>query len=318
MTRPSGKIYTLSLFPAIDTTLYLEGMEPVRELPAQREHSEAGGKGANTAAALTALGLDCACICLMGEENAGLFLRLLDAAGVRCIPIPLPGRIRENLSLETPQGQYRVMRQGFRADHRALGRLEMVLRERLRPGDTVLVGGKLPEGITADDLAALCELIHSLGAEVTLDTAAVRPVQVERIRPLVMKPNRLELGEITGLPVERLEDCVAAARLLLRHGAERVLVSLDRDGAFLLDREGLLLARAPEVEVRSSVGAGDAMLAWFTAALLAGLPREEALRRAVAAGSAACLHYGTHAPSREEAEALLSRVGIDPAGNLPD
>ena len=150
MTRPSGKIYTLSLFPAIDTTLYLEGMEPVRELPAQREHSE------------------------------------------------------------------------------------------------------------------------------------------------------------------------AAARLLLRHGAERVLVSLDRDGAFLLDREGLLLARAPEVEVRSSVGAGDAMLAWFTAALLTGLPREEALRRAVAAGSAACLHYGTHAPSREEAEALLSRVGIDPAGNLPD
>lgn len=120
----------------------------------------------------------------------------------------------------------------------------MVLRERLRPGDTVLVGGKLPEGITADDLAALCELIHSLGAEVTLDTAAVRPAQVERIRPLVMKPNRLELGEITGLPVERLEDCVAAARLLLRHGAERVLVSLDRDGAFLLDREGLLLARA--------------------------------------------------------------------------
>lgn len=295
MTRPSGKIYTLSLFPAIDTTLYLEGMEPVRELPAQREHSEAGGKGANTAAALTALGLDCACICLMGEENAGLFLRLLDAAGVRCIPIPLPGRIRENLSLETPQGQYRVMRQGFRADHRALGRLEMVLRERLWPGDTVLVGGKLPEGITADDLAALCELIHSLGAEVTLDTAAARPAQVER-----------------------LEECVAAARLLLRHGAERVLVSLDRDGAFLLDREGLLLARAPEVEVRSSVGAGDAMLAWFTAALLTGLPREETLRRAVAAGSAACLHYGTHAPSREEAEALLSQVGIDPAGNLPD
>lgn len=155
-----------------------------------------------------------------------------------------------------------------------------------------------------------------LGAEVTLDTAAVRPAQVERIRPLVMKPNRLELGEITGLPVERLEDCVAAARLLLRHGAERVLVSLDRDGAFLLDREGLLLARAPEVEVRSSVGAGDAMLAWFTAALLTGLPREEALRRAVAAGSAACLHYGTHAPSREEAEALLSQVGIDPAGTF--
>lgn len=50
------------------------------------------------------------------------------------------------------------------------------------------------------------------------------------------------------------------------------------------------------------------MLAWFTAALLAGCTREEALCRAVAAGSAACLHYGTHAPSREEVEALLPQV----------
>lgn len=132
MTRPSGKIYTLSLFPAIDTTLYLEGMEPVRELPAQREHSEAGGKGANTAAALTALGLDCACICLMGEENAGLFLRLLDAAGVRCIPIPLPGVIPGATSRWKHPRTVRVMRQGFRADHRALGRLEGA-RERRAP-----------------------------------------------------------------------------------------------------------------------------------------------------------------------------------------
>ena len=37
MTRPSGKIYTLSLFPAIDTTLYLEGMEPVRRYEPRKE-----------------------------------------------------------------------------------------------------------------------------------------------------------------------------------------------------------------------------------------------------------------------------------------
>ena len=173
MTRPSGKIYTLSLFPAIDTTLYLEGMEPVRELPAQREHSEAGGKGANTAAALTALGLDCACICLMGEENAGLFLRLLDAAGVRCIPIPLPGRIRENLSLETPQGQYRVMRQGFRADHRALGRLEMVLRERLLYGDNVIE----KHGINRDSTGDREKTRYLCGKQgiFTRDRALIRP-----------------------------------------------------------------------------------------------------------------------------------------------
>ena len=131
----------------------------------------------------------------------------------------------------------------------------------------------------------------------------------------MIKPNRLELGEITGLPTGDLSQCVEAARLLHQHGAQRVLFILDRDGAFLLDQEGLLLAQAPEVEVRSPVGAGDAMLAWFTAALLAGCTREEALCRAVAAGSAACLHYGTHAPSREEVEALLPQVRAVPAGH---
>ena len=78
MSSFGGNIYTLSLCPAIDTTLYLEEIGLDRELPVHREHSEAGGKGANTAAALAVQGVDCAFICLMGEENAGLFLHLLD------------------------------------------------------------------------------------------------------------------------------------------------------------------------------------------------------------------------------------------------
>ena len=64
MDSPKLPMMALSLCPAIDTTLYLDGLRPVQELPVREEHSEAGGKGPNVAAALARLGIDCPCIAL--------------------------------------------------------------------------------------------------------------------------------------------------------------------------------------------------------------------------------------------------------------
>ena len=310
MDSPKLPMLALSLCPAIDTTLYLDGLRPVQELPVREEHSEAGGKGPNVAAALARLGIDCPCIALTGEENAAAFLRLAREAGVRCLSVPVAGRIRENLSLETPAGQFRVMRRGFSVGEEDLERLGEVLRRVVPPEAFLFAGGKLPDGIAPGRFAALCEALRDRGVQIGLDTAMVTPAEVRRIRPAVMKPNRLELGAITGLPVETRDQVLSAAALLRENGAQSVLVSLDAAGALLMDAEGCLEARAPSVEVRSSVGAGDAMFAWFCAARLSGASREEALRQAVAAGSAACRRYGTRPPEPCDVAELLPQVTL--------
>ena len=163
MDSPKLPMMALSLCPAIDTTLYLDGLRPVQELPVREEHSEAGGKGPNVAAALARLGIDCPCIALTGEENAAAFLRLAREAGVRCLPVPVPGRIRENLSLETPAGQFRVMRRGFSVGEEDLERLGEVLRRVVPPGAFLFAGGKLPDGIAPGRFAALCEVLRDRG-----------------------------------------------------------------------------------------------------------------------------------------------------------
>ncbi len=58
---------------------------------------------------------------------------------------------------------------------------------------------------------------------------------------------------------------VQAARILVKGGIECVVISMGKDGALFVDARECLLALPPAVEVKSTVGAGDAMVAGFVA-----------------------------------------------------
>jgi ribokinase len=87
-----------------------------------------------------------------------------------------------------------------------------------------------------------------------------------------------------------------------------VCLTLGAEGAVLLD-DGEEIARAtpPGVTAVDGTAAGDAFSACFVVSLLEGRPREEALRRAVAAGALAASRPGaqTSLPTRAELDALL-------------
>jgi ribokinase len=92
-------------------------------------------------------------------------------------------------------------------------------------------------------------------------------------------------------------------------GARRGLVCLTRgaEGAVLLqDGEEIARAEPPAVTAVDGTGAGDAFSACLVLSLLEGRPREEALRRAVAAGALAASRFGAQPslPTLAELEAL--------------
>jgi len=85
----------------------------------------------------------------------------------------------------------------------------------------------------------------------------------------VIKPNAEELAQAVGRPLATFGEAVAAAEELRRLGAATVVVSLGSDGALLVDQEGVLHAEAFVASPRSTVGAGDALLAGYLAGDLA-------------------------------------------------
>lgn len=99
---------------------------------------------------------------------------------------------------------------------------------------------------------------------------------------------------------ERLLDAVAT----LTHGD--VVLKLGADGCVARIGGDRLAQPAVPVEVRDTVGAGDAFVAGYLAELLEGAPPEQRLRTAVRCGAFACLTDGDWEgnPTRAELELL--------------
>ena len=123
--------------------------------------------------------------------------------------------------------------------------------------------------------------------------------------PDLIKPNAEELADLAGVPAAALDDAaaqgdmspvVAAADALVSRGVGTVLATLGAAGAVLVNRSGAWLATPPPIVPRSTVGAGDASLAGYVRAAVAGAEAPQRLQMAVAYGSAAAALPGSALP----------------------
>ena len=153
---------------------------------------------------------------------------------------------------------------------------------------------------------------HAAGAAVALDTSGT-PLKIALAAgPQMVKPNRHELAELVGEPLETREALVAAARALLNgpHAPETVIVSLGGDGALFLTREQALHAHPVKVAVTSTVGAGDAMVAGLVAARLENLALVETAQLATAFSASKLTRLGPHLPPPDQVRALARQVAV--------
>lgn len=118
---------------------------------------------------------------------------------------------------------------------------------------------------------------------------AVGVLYRERFLPqaTIATPNRFELGWLTGLPVDTLDEMRVAARALRAMGPGTVFVTSVKAGPAALGilvatGEGEWLATAPRLTHRAT-GAGDMAAALLMAHRLGGTPAPEAAARTVAA-----------------------------------
>lgn len=192
--------------------------------------------------------------------------------------------------------------QGDLAD-RLVRRLQAVEQERHG------LGADLGDGL----LATLTQLLTARGVRVVLDVSgpALTAALASDHLPAVIKPNRQELADWAGRPLDTLPKVVATARGLAARGIPLVVVSLGGDGALFVTRDEALLAHPPPTEVPSTVGAGDALVAGLVAGLHAGLPLAETARLALAFAAGKLTQPGANLPSRGTILAIVETVRVE-------
>lgn len=121
--------------------------------------------------------------------------------------------------------------------------------------------------------------MEGLNCRCVLDAEGERLALAFQARPYLIKPNLYELETVVGRKLESLEDIQQAALGFIDQGIQVVAVSMGDRGALITDGEQTLYAPRVPVEVKSTVGAGDSMVAGLIAGLMAELPLQEVFRK---------------------------------------
>ena len=303
-------IVTLTLNPSLDRTLEIGRLRRGAMQRAAPARLDPGGKGVNVTRALLANGVDSRAVIPCGGPDGDELVKLLASEAVAVVAVRIAGHTRSNVTLAESDGVVtKINEPGAPLRPEEFETVAATVQEHAGPGGWVVLCGSLPPGLPADAYAVLTRRFAAAGVRVAVDTSGPALPAAAAAGPDLLKPNREELADAVGAVLTGLGEVVAAAERLRALGAGAVLVSLGADGAVLVDGDGVRLARAAPVEARSTVGAGDALLAGF---LAAGARGPGALAEAVAWGTAAVALPGSRMPGPGDIRREGVRLVDDP------
>ena len=234
----------------------------------------AGGVGRNIAENLARLGTRTHLVAAIGSDGLGdQVLAATSRAGVHVEHVRRSARATGTYTaVLDANGELVVAVSDMAATDELSPEQVGAARDLVAAASLVVLDGNLP----VDTLGYALDLAAAHGTRVVLEPvsvpkAAARAHLVSAERPLyAITPNRDELGALTGLPTRTARQVERAARSLHDRGVELVWVRLGAEGSLLSSDAGVTRLAAVVAEVADVTGAGDAMLAGFCHALLAG------------------------------------------------
>ncbi|MFN0012377.1 MAG: PfkB family carbohydrate kinase [Phycisphaerales bacterium] len=278
---------------------------PVPVLHVQRVEERPGG-AANVCLDLAAMRATVHAFGLVGDDGHGDTLRtLLKRSGIRADGIVTDGgrpttRKKSLIGL----AQHRHAQKMFRLDYESQAPVDAAVREKIvaafrsaLSGADVVCIEDYQKGVCTSELCrAVIDEAKKAGVPVMVDPAAVSDYSKYR-GCTTITPNRSEAQRATGLhvPDEGAAELFAplAAKLIETLGLEAAVITLDKQGALLMEREGEGRV-VPTVarRVYDVTGAGDMVLAALAAGRANGLEWYEAVRLANAAAGLEVEEFG--------------------------
>lgn len=306
-----AQVLTVTPNPAIDQTLEIADFAAGRVNRVLSSRSDAGGKGVNVATILGELDVPVLVTGFLGEQNAKLFEQHFAAHKLQDRFLRVPGATRTGIKITDTESRDTtdINFPGVQVAPEDASKLLGTVEELSGKEGWHVLSGSLPVGLEPDFYRSLIEAIHSKGGQVLLDTSGVPLRHAVAARPEILKPNLAELEELLDTPVRSVEQARAAAGELLTGSTRLVVVSMGGDGALFVTREVALVAQPPRVNVVSTVGAGDAMVAGIVWSLLQGMDLQETARWSTAFGAYAVTRCGAGV-ERQTVQTLKEQVKV--------
>ncbi|HSP54177.1 MAG TPA: hexose kinase, partial [Dehalococcoidia bacterium] len=242
-------IITVTLNPAIDQTLVLPKFVAGDTIRVKSSRFDPGGKGINVSRVINELGGQSVA---MGFAPGGLgryIEQTLESHGIATDFVHTRGETRTNITIldESRHINTILSDPGPPTDARYVDELRSRLRNRLRPGDWLVLAGSIPPPLDAHVYTEILREAAQIGAHTVLDADGEALSAGAEACPEMVKGNRRELERLLGRHLDDETSTLEAAVQVHDRGIQRVVVTRGREGAVASTNEMLLRGVAPRV-----------------------------------------------------------------------
>lgn len=303
------QIITLTINPSLDKSTKFSGLIAEQKIRCGKPRYDAGGGGINVSKAISKLGGSSTCIFTSGGSTGEMLEELIRKEKIESKAIKTKNWTRENfIAFEnTTKAQYRFGFPGNEFSEDEKDKIITTIKE--LQSEYLVISGSLNEGLQANFYQKIAEIAKSSGTKVIVDTSGEALQKVLETGVYLIKPNIGELAKLIGAERLELPEVEKAAKTLIEKGsAEIVVVSLGAEGAILVTKDETQFVKAPKVEKKSTVGAGDSMVGGMVWALSQNKTLKEVIQMGVCCGTAATMNEGTQLFKEKDVQKLFKEM----------
>jgi 6-phosphofructokinase 2 len=301
-----ANIITITFSPSIDKSASVPSLIPEKKMRCINPKLEPGGGGINVARVISKLGGEVMAVFPSGGYTGIFFNHLLEKEKVPFAIVETTSETKENFVIldESTSKQYRF---GMPSNELLENEWKECLNiiEKLKNADFLVASGSLPPGVPYEIYAQLAKIAKKNKTKFIVDTSGEALKHAVDEGVYLLKPNLEELGLLVGrenLTIITAEK--AAKELIETKNCEIIVVSLGKEGAILVTKDKCYTVKPPKLEVKSTVGAGDSMVAGIVFSLSQGKSLKASLQYGVACGTAATMNSGTELCKKDDVEKL--------------
>src|SRR5947209_5691368 len=269
---------------------------------------DVGGRGVNASCVIHTFGAPTTAILTAGGEAGADMEKYIKQRTFPSEIVRIENESRTNLTISDKQGlTIKLNELGATMSDLELKRLRAAVEKWLPKASWLMICGSIPPGVSPHFYSELIDLATRKGVKTLLDTDGDALLHGIEAKPTAVTPNQQEAERLLNRALITRNQFVEAAQRIHALGAKSVLLSLGSRGAMAADGNQMYEVLAPRVDALCPIGAGDALAAAFVWASNRKRPFQEAIRWAVAAGTASVVLPGMAMANLEQTREMFKR-----------
>lgn len=307
------KIITVTMNPAIDKIVTAEGFTAGRLNRVKTVRMDPGGKGINVSKALLSYGVEQVALGVLAGKNGKNLLNMLKEYKFKKDFVMVPGETRINMKIrDLSTGLItEVNEQGNTLCTEDLEIFFRKLKKYLPNSEITILAGSLPPETSDCFYTAAIQMSAQMNSRVIFDADGSALKLGIQSKPYAIKPNLAELEQLTGKVLDSYDKIRIEAQQLAKTGIQILLVSMGEKGAVFHCKGTTWRVLPLQVDVKSTIGAGDAMVAALSWCILKDCSPEDTARITMAAGCLTAAEEGSEMARWQDIQQVYGKVVIE-------